>query len=97
MSFCRIWPPWISSCRSSAERFVDDDPVEVIAVDEALAKLETNDAQTSEIVKLRYFAGLSIDETARVLDLGPRTVDKKWRLARAWLFRELGDGKSTRD
>lgn len=70
----------------------DDDPAEVLAVDEALSKLERVDHRKAEVVKLRYFAGLTVDETAQALDLGSRTVDKEWRLARAWLYRELRKG-----
>jgi RNA polymerase sigma factor (TIGR02999 family) len=66
------------------------DPAEVLAVDEALAKLKARDERKAEIVQLRYFAGLSIDETAEVLGISPRLVDKEWRFAKAWLHRELG-------
>lgn len=70
----------------------EDDPVEVLAVDEALKQLEQTAPRQAEIVNLRYFAGLSVDETAQVLDVSPRTVDYEWRFARAWLHRELGKG-----
>jgi RNA polymerase sigma factor (TIGR02999 family) len=72
--------------------FFADDPAEVLAVDEVLAKLEQLDHVTAEVVKLRYFAGLTVDETAEALNLGARTVDKKWRMARAWLYRALTKG-----
>ena len=49
----------------------------------------------AEVVKVRYFLGLSIDETAATMDVSPRTVDNKWRAARAWLYRELSKGNST--
>ncbi len=62
---------------------------EIIAVDEALAKLETENALAAKVVKLRYFAGLSIDETASALDVSPRTADRAWRGAKAWLQLEL--------
>jgi RNA polymerase sigma-70 factor, ECF subfamily len=68
---------------------LDCDPSEVLALDEALAKLRTRYERKAEIVQLRYFAGLSIDETAEVLGLSPRQVDKEWRFAKAWLHREL--------
>lgn len=67
----------------------DNDPAELLALDEALSKLELAAPRQAEIVLLRYFAGLSVDETARVLGVAPRTVDNEWRLARAWLHREL--------
>jgi RNA polymerase sigma factor (sigma-70 family) len=67
----------------------DRDPGELLALDEALAKLEKEDPAKAEIVMLRYFAGLTIEETAVALGLAPRTVAKLWRFARAWLHREL--------
>ncbi len=72
----------------------DNDPTEVLAVDEALKKLEQAAPRQAEVVLLRYFAGLSVDETAEALGVSPRTVDYAWRLARAWLHRELGRGDS---
>jgi len=70
----------------------DGDPAEVLAVDEALKKLEELAPRQAEVVMLRYFAGLSVDETAQALGVSPRTVDYEWRFARAWLHRELGGG-----
>ena len=59
------------------------------AIDEALARLETIDAEQARIVELRYFMGLSIEETADTLGISPATLKRRWALARAWLFREL--------
>ncbi len=67
------------------------DPTQVLAIDEALEKLEEEEPQKAEVVLLRYYAGLSIDEVAAVLEVSPRTVDNHWRFARAWLHRELQD------
>ena len=67
-----------------ADRFL-----QVLAVDEALARLAALDEEQARIVELRFFAGLSVEETALVLDRSPRTVKREWRLARAWLQREL--------
>ncbi len=67
----------------------DHDPTEILAVDEALQKLRQRDPQKARIVELRYFTGLSIDETADVLEISPRQVDKEWQFIRAWLHREL--------
>jgi RNA polymerase sigma factor (TIGR02999 family) len=77
----------------------DNDPTEVLAVDEALRKLEEVAPRQAEVVMLRYFGGLSVDETAQALSVSPRTVDYDWRFARAWLYRELsgGDTKVIRD
>ncbi len=68
---------------------LNQDPAELLAVDEALNKLEEKDPRKAEIVMFRYFAGLTRDETAAALEVSPRTVDNEWRLARAWLYREL--------
>lgn len=72
----------------------EKDPVKLLAINEALEKLEQDDPSRAEIVMMRYFAGLSIDETAAALGVAPRTVDTGWRFARAWLHRELSKGDS---
>jgi RNA polymerase sigma factor (sigma-70 family) len=59
-------------------------------VDEALTRLEQTDPRKAEIVTLRYFAGLSIEETAAALDLSAATVKNEWKFARVWLYRALG-------
>ncbi len=68
-----------------------DNVEEVLAVDEALAGLAAADAQAAELVKLRYFAGLSIPEVAGILNISPRSVDRLWAYARAWLRRAIGE------
>ncbi len=60
------------------------------ALDEAMERLEQVDAELARLVELRFFAGLSIEETADALQLSPATVKRRWALARAWLHRELG-------
>jgi RNA polymerase sigma factor (TIGR02999 family) len=65
-------------------------PDEVLAVDDALAGLAAADPQAAELVKLRYFAGLSVDEAAAALDISPRSADRLWAYARAWLQRAVG-------
>src|SRR5256714_5114698 len=67
----------------------DGREVELIALDEALKELEKLDARQNRIVELRYFGGLSIKETAEVLDLSPATVKREWSTARLWLRRQL--------
>ncbi len=67
----------------------DEDAGTLLAVDAALTKLERTDPRKAEIVMLRYFAGLTVDQTAEALGLSPRTVDSEWRFARAWLHQEL--------
>jgi RNA polymerase sigma factor (TIGR02999 family) len=64
-------------------------PEEVLAVDEALVRLAALDPRQARIVELRYFAGLTIEETASALELSPATVKREWTSARAWLLREL--------
>lgn len=63
--------------------------LDVLALDEALTHLSDLDPRQAQVVELRYFTGLSIDETARTLDLSVSTVTREWRMARAWLQREL--------
>ena len=62
---------------------------DVLAIDEALERLASIDEDQVRIIELRFFAGLSVEETAHVLGRSPRTIKREWRLARAWLFREL--------
>lgn len=62
---------------------------ELLALDEALKKLKTFDNLKSRIVEMRYFGGLTIEETAEVLKIAPQTVSLHWRLAKAWLAAEL--------
>jgi len=63
------------------------------ALDEALTRLEAIDAEQARIVELRFFAGLSIEETAEAIGVSPATLKRRWSLARAWLFRELADSR----
>lgn len=70
----------------------DQDPTEMLAIDEAVKKLEQIDRRKAEVVLLRYFTGLTVVETAEVLGVSPRTVDNEWRFARAWLRREFTRG-----
>ena len=69
-----------------------------VALDEALRALEAIDPQKGRIVELRYFGGLSIEETGEVLKISPRTVRREWQRAKAWLYRMIaeGDGDETR-
>lgn len=62
---------------------------EIVALDDALKTLAELDARKCLLVELRYFGGLSVEETARVMQLSPRTVLREWQAARAWLYREL--------
>lgn len=62
---------------------------ELLALDEALDRLAAQDQKKSQIVELRYFGGLTAQETARFLELSLRTVEREWTMARAWLYRAL--------
>ena len=70
---------WVTESRSE----------ELLALDEVLEELRAQDARKSHIVELRYFGGLTVEETAEFLKLSPRTVEREWTLAKAWLYRAL--------
>ena len=63
--------------------------VELLELDEALSSLSRTDARKGRVVELRYFGGLSVEETAEVLGISPETAKRDWRMARAWLFNAL--------
>lgn len=67
--------------------------VDVLAVDEALGKLAEDDPVKADLVKLRFFTGLSVDEAGRALGISRTTADRYWRFARAWLLSELRKGE----
>ncbi len=71
------------------------DPVEILALNEAFCRLEKEEPEAAAVVRMRFFAGLSGDETAAVLAISPRQVDRLWAFARAWLFRELAGDRRT--
>jgi RNA polymerase sigma factor (TIGR02999 family) len=70
---------------------------EILAVDEALERLAGEDPQAAELVKLHYFAGLTVEQAAEVLGVSPRKGYRIWAYARAWLFRDLGGEEAGRD
>jgi RNA polymerase sigma factor (TIGR02999 family) len=67
---------------------------ELLDLDEALQKLALQDPRKSQIVELRYFGGLTVEETAEFLKLAHRTVEREWTAAKAWLYRELSEEKN---
>jgi RNA polymerase sigma factor (TIGR02999 family) len=73
---------------------VEGPPEDVLAVDEALEQLAAADPATAELVKLVYFAGLTMEQAAETLGIAPRTAYRNWAYARAWLFRRLHGEKS---
>ncbi len=66
--------------------------IDLLALDEALAKLTEEDAAKAELVKLRFFAGLTLDQVAKTLDVSPATADRHWAYARAFLYHEIHGG-----
>jgi RNA polymerase sigma factor (TIGR02999 family) len=74
---------------SEADRFGQDDDIDLIALDDALNDLASLNPQHSRVVELRYFGGLTIEETAAVLSVSHATIERSWTMARAWLRREL--------
>jgi RNA polymerase sigma factor (TIGR02999 family) len=67
--------------------------LDLVALGDALDVLAQIDARKSRVIELRFFGGLSVDETAAVLKISPDTVKRDWRLAKTWLLRELGGGR----
>jgi RNA polymerase sigma factor (TIGR02999 family) len=67
----------------------DDSPEDILVVDEILGQLSETDSQAAELVKLRFFSGLSGEEAARVLGISARAADSLWAYARAWMFDRL--------
>lgn len=64
--------------------------IDLLALDEALTRLAAIDPQQSRVVELRFFGGLTMEETAEVMHISPATVGREWRMAKAWLFAEMG-------
>lgn len=69
---------------------------ELLAVDDALHALARIDERKAQVVELRYFGGMTVDETAQALQVSPETVHRDWRAAKAWLLRELSQGEHGR-
>jgi RNA polymerase sigma factor (TIGR02999 family) len=69
--------------------------IEVLALDNALTSLSNVDLRKARVVELRYFGGLTVEETAEFLQISPETVMRDWKLAKTWLFRELTGKPST--
>jgi RNA polymerase sigma factor (sigma-70 family) len=84
-----VLPVSLSDARRHPEKGED-----VVALDEALHALAEVDERKSRVVELRFFGGLSVAETAAALTVSPETVMRDWKLARAWLRRELGRARA---
>jgi RNA polymerase sigma-70 factor (ECF subfamily) len=74
---------------SEAEQVANPESIDLVALDGALTSLQALDARQARVVELRFFGGLSLEETALVLEVSVGTVRRDWSLARAWLYREL--------
>lgn len=75
-----------------ADNLVKEQNLDLLALDDALQQLAVVAPQQSRVVELRFFGGLSIDETATVLGISPATVKREWNMAKAWLHREISRG-----
>jgi RNA polymerase sigma factor (TIGR02999 family) len=73
---------------------VDGDELEILDLDEALTRLEQEEPAAAEVVQLRYFTGLTIEQTAAALNISIRTANRHWAFAKAWLYRDLEGNKA---
>lgn len=83
---------WTRVTLEGLDLAAETDPAELLALDEALTELEAEDGRAAEVVRLRFFAGLDVGETAAALEVAPRTVKREWTFARAWLMNRVGAG-----
>ena len=75
-----------------ADIIIEGPSEDIVALDEALSKLALEDVVKADLVKLRYFAGLTIEQTAKILNISRATADRYWSYSRAWLFDEINKG-----
>lgn len=80
---------WKREIASVADLSTDETIAHAVDIDGAIEALRIHDARTASVAQLRFYAGLSVDETAAALNVAPSTVDREWRYARAWLARYL--------
>lgn len=88
---------WIPISLSKADRINSKPDVDVLALDEALNKLAAIKPRHAQIVEMRFFGGLTVEETAEVLGISRATVEREWSFARAWLKRELSEQQRERN
>jgi DNA-directed RNA polymerase specialized sigma24 family protein len=79
----------IEHLREVADLAMSEDPEQIVSLDAALCRLEAEDPHTAAVVRLRFFAGLTIEQTAEALCVSAATVKRDWQFARAWLFKAL--------
>jgi RNA polymerase sigma factor (TIGR02999 family) len=82
--------PFVEAAMNLPDRSAD-----IVALDEALSELARHDPRKARVVELRFFGGLSVDETAAALSVSPQTVLRDWSLAKAWLTRELSNARQS--
>ena len=80
---------WRRATLNVASLALDENLDSFLALDDAMLRLEEQDAKAAEVVRLRFYAGLSIEDTAYILDVSPRTVKREWTYARTWLLHHL--------
>ncbi len=80
---------WRRSAVNVASLALDENLDSFLALDEAIVRLEEQDRKAAQVVRLRFYAGLSIEDTARILEVSPRTVKREWTYARTWLLHHL--------
>ncbi|MCA9751593.1 MAG: RNA polymerase subunit sigma, partial [Gemmatimonadetes bacterium] len=86
-------PPRVSLDLAEVAALADDrDPETILALDQAIERLAARDERAAQIVRLRFYAGLSVEEVAELLQTSARTVLRDWAFARAWLYGELSNG-----
>jgi DNA-directed RNA polymerase specialized sigma24 family protein len=93
----RIFLPWPRACVGALQRvtfdhnmpIASDTPEDLVAIDDALRSFATQYERKSRVVELRFFGGLSVEETAEVLKISEETVMRDWKFAKNWLMREL--------
>lgn len=79
----------IEHLREVADLAMVEDPAQIVSLDAALCRLEAEDPHTAAVVRLRFFAGLTIEQTANALGVSPATIKRDWQFARAWLFKAM--------
>jgi RNA polymerase sigma factor (sigma-70 family) len=89
-------PVLLDDLAAVAEPTAAVQPVDVLELDRALTQLEALDPHQGRIVELRFFGGLTVEETADALDISAATVKREWALAKGWLHRELTEGPTSR-
>lgn len=81
---------WKRSSLDKVDVAIEESDVDLLELDEALNRLEAEDAQAATLVKLRYFSGFTVAEAANILDISTRSTERLWTFAKAWLIREMG-------